>query len=604
MNTRDDHVGVARAQVLGVFFALGLLFLVGALWRTQVRSGARYVQSVERQSLRRVRAPASRGRILDRHGVCLAGNRPSYCICVRLEAFRVPGRWERTAKAVYEAAQEMEFFIGRPPAVTESAIMTHIRRQLPMPLVLAEDLDDRSLARFVENQWRFRGMEIVVMPARDYPQGLAAAHVLGYVGRTDLAPEERSEYDYLVPEFSGRAGLEAKLDRLLAGVAGREVVRVDASGFRHVVEEEARPIPGRDVVLTLDLRVQQLAEEALADGPGAIVVLDPRNGDVLAMASRPTFSPADFVPSIPTALWREMTAEEAGKPLINRAVDEIYAPGSLFKALVAVTALETGRGSPATTFDCPGYFALGASRFRCWNVNGHGTLAMRKAIEQSCNSYFCALGLQCGLAAIRDTAAGVGLGRPTGIELPHEEAGVLPDDAWKRARYREGWRDGDTCNVSIGQGFLAVTPLQMAVVAAALANGGRVYRPAIVRGIGARPGEAFRLRPPVLERDLGWSPRTMETVRGGMRDVIEAPAGTGARARIDGVEMAGKTGTAEFGVKGGGLKHAWMMLFAPVEDPRYAVVMVVDEGVSGGTSVAPRLGGLMRNLFALGEAQG
>jgi len=281
-------------------------------------------------------------------------------------------------------------------------------------------------------------------------------------------------------------------------------------------------------------------------------------------------------------------------PMVNRAIQGTYPPGSDFKTIVALAALEGGTANANTRFHCPGYFQLGAARFHCWQKDGHGVLALRKGIEQSCNAYFCQLGMQCGVDRIAQMARAVGLGKPTGIDLGSESSvevgGVLPDRAWKRRRLNEGWWPGDTCNLSIGQGALAVTPLQMALVTATLANGGSLYRPRMLLKTGQK-GEWVA--------KMGWSAESLRIVRGGMHDVIEAESGTGKRAKVEGVEMAGKTGTAEFGIKEERKKYTWMTVFAPFDAPRYAVAMVIEEGVSGGQTVAPRIGRLMTGIFKL-----
>jgi penicillin-binding protein 2 len=350
------------------------------------------------------------------------------------------------------------------------------------------------------------------------------------------------------------------------------------------------------VVLALDGRIQALAERALRDVPGAIVVLDPSNGDVLALASSPAFNPNQFVPFLSQETWNRRNTDPA-KPLLNRAVAEIYAPGSIFKPVTALAILTGGHIAPEQSFNCMGYFMIGTHPLKCWNPNGHGPVSLRRAIEQSCNVYFAAAGLQCGYAAIEDLARQAGLGRRTGIDLDREVSGLVPGPEWKRKVWHDDWRPGDTCNVAIGQGALSVTPLQMAVVAAALANGGAVYRPRLVLGLRDRSGRFATNYPPVLVRTLAVSPEAMGLVRRGMHDVVMAPTGTGARARIVGVDMAGKTGTAEFGQKEERRKHGWMLLFAPFDRPRYAVAMVVDEAVSGGFTVAPRLHDLMESIF-------
>jgi penicillin-binding protein 2 len=369
------------------------------------------------------------------------------------------------------------------------------------------------------------------------------------------------------------------------------------------VLQEIAPTAGKDLVLALDARIQGMAEEALKGERGAAVVIDPRSGEVLALASSPGFDPNLFVSGISQADWARLTASEDDVPLLNRAIASFYPPGSLFKPIVAIAGLENKLWDPDTVVNCPGYYEMGQFRIRCWNVNGHGPVALRKSIEQSCNTYFCTLGRAIGYEAIYHMAQAMGLGQRTGIELDDEFKGLLPDAAWKRSQFKDAWRDGDTANASIGQGFLGVTPLQMAVVCSTIANGGRLYRPRLVRGI-RPPGAELAEPAPELVRDLNWSARTIDIIRGGMRDVVNAPSGTGKNARLDDVVVAAKTGTAEVGRKGEGRKHVWMMAFAPFDNPRYAVAMVVEEGVSGGSTVGPRVGRLLDGIFSEAEANG
>jgi penicillin-binding protein 2 len=391
-------------------------------------------------------------------------------------------------------------------------------------------------------------------------------------------------------------GVERRFDGMLRGEAGGRLVRVDVSGFRHEDLAQRDPKSGSDLRLALDLRVQRLAEKALGGTPGALVVLDPRNGDVLAMVGEPGFDPNVFVPAISPAEWARIDGDER-KPLVNRAMAEHYAPGSIFKPVVALAALENGLAHPGTTFHCPGYFDLGRARFNCWTRGQHGDLNMQEAIKHSCNVYFYRLGLQCGQEYIYHMASAMGLGRQTGISLPNEVPGRVPNAAWMRETRGHGWRAGDTCNFSIGQGDVAVTPLQMAVMCATLANGGHVYQPRLVLGVREPGAERFRPIPPHVANEMNWSATSLQVVRGGMRDVIMSERGTGKLARVPGVEMAGKTGTAEYGKKEEGKKRGWMIAFAPFDAPRYAVALVVDDAISGGVTAAPRIKQLMSGLL-------
>ncbi len=604
MNTRNDHRDSVRISVLTLLMMAGLLFLAGALWITQISRGDHYAHNARRQSLRVVRVPADRGRIVDRNGIRLADNTPSFSLCVFVEEFRKPGRWSFTAEAVARQLRDVGAVIGRPVEVSAVDFTNHIRSRLPLPLVAWTNLDARVMARFAENQWRFRGMDIVATPSRTYPLLTRASHVLGYVGKSDLTAVAKKEFDYLLPDLEGRSGLEHRYDAELAGVAGRRILKVDASGFMSGVSQEMDPVPGRDLVLTLDARIQKMAEAALEGERGAAVVIDPRSGEVLAMASSPSFDPNVFVMGVSRELWKTLNADDGDLPLLNRSISAVYPPGSLFKPVVAIAGLENNVWDPDALVACPGYYELGSFRIRCWNASGHGTISLRKAIEQSCNCYFCTLGQKIGYEPIFHMAEAFGLGRRTGIELDGELGGLLPSAAWKKAQVSEAWRDGDTCNASIGQGFLGVTPLQMAVLCATIANGGHLYRPRLVRGVRAPEAPALGALLPELVRELNWSARTLAVVRGGMHDVVNAPGGTGKNARLEHVVVAAKTGTAEVGRKGEGHKHVWMMAFAPFDAPRIAVAMVVEEGVSGGSTVGPKVGRLLDGIFSEAEAHG
>ena len=566
-----------------------LAFLGIKLWRMQIVHASTYASDFERQSVRRVRLPATRGLIYDRHGVCLAGNRPSYCIAIYVEELRRPGRLSNTVDRVEEVVDQVADVIGRERGVSRRDIRLHIQRRGPMPFLAWRGIDHDVIARWAESPEPLPGVDVYVEPVRTYPNGPEASHVLGYVRRADTPTGKKSAYHYYLPEIEGKRGLEKVFNDRLAGQAGGRLLRVDASGFRYEVIDELLPQPGGNLRLTLDLRIQAAAEAVLAGQRGSVVVLDPRNGEVLAMASMPTYDSNTFSAGASREEWDRLSALDG--VFVNRSVSGAYAPGSVFKPIVAIASLENRRARADTRFNCPGFFQLGDVRFGCWSDRGHGEIAMRKSIEQSCNAYFCQLGLQCGYERIYHIADALGLGRATGIELDRETGGLLPNDAWKRATHKDdAWRAGDTCNVSIGQGPLLVTPLQMAVVTAALANGGRVLRPNLVLGPGGSGGVVNR---------MNWSAETLETVRGGMRDVVQLESGTGKRARIPGVVMAGKTGTAEYGPRNARKHYAWMILFAPYTRPRYALALVVEDALSGGQTAAPMAARLMDNVFRI-----
>ncbi len=587
---------VARLWLVYGFMILGALVLAGKLWTLQVARGREYVGDLDRQSVRRVRIPAIRGLIFDRHGRSLAENRPSFSLALNLEELRPSRRGQTLYSRVNHALDDLSARLGRERQISTNDITQHIKRRLPIPLIAWRDLDEQSVARWAEWASDLRGVELIPEPVRVYPGSNTACHVLGYVGRSDPAPDDSEPFHYYLPGLVGRTGLERRYDDLLRGEAGGQLVRVDAAGFRHHLIGGRAPKPGRDLQLTLDLRIQQLAEQALGDVAGAAVVLDPRDGAILAMASNPGFDPNAFVPSIPGELWSALRSDPL-TPLMNRATQGAYAPGSIFKPVTALAALQAGDLTPAQTWNCSGVFQLGRRPIRCWDRAGHGTVNLQQAIKYSCNVYFFHAALACGHGPVAAAARRLGLGRRSGVDLDVESSGLVPDDAWKRAALKEGWRDGDTCNLAIGQGALSVTPLQMAVVAAALANGGRLVHPHVVRGTREHAATLFEPVPLPPPQDLQWNPAHLRVIRDGMRDVVMAPDGTGRKAQIPGVTVAGKTGTAEYGRKEEGRKRGWMIAFAPYEAPVYAIAMVVEEADSGGRTVAPRLQSLLGGLF-------
>lgn len=573
-----------RIRVLFLVIVSFFGFLAVILMREQVLHASKYRTSSEKQSMRRVRVSAQRGRILDRNGHCLADNRPSFCIALYIEELRQAGRWKRTVARVMSLLDEVEQVIGIEKQISEADVYSHIRKRLPLPLIAWRDVDQKVLARLSESGIVRPGLDIYFEPVRVYPAHKYTAHVVGYVGKADI---DEDQYHFYMPEMEGRRGVEKVYNGLLAGAAGGKLLRVDASGFKYDEQMEREAVQGRDLVLTIDLNIQKALSRALEGVRGAAVVMDPRNGNVLALVSSPSFNPNLFSPSITATDWKLLNRDE-NVPLLNRAVSGLYAPGSTFKPITAIAAMEAAAAGPGSAYDCPGYYQLGNVTFRCWKKTGHGVIGMRKAIEQSCNTYFCQIGMRAQVDSIYKTAEATGLGRITGIDLDGEQSGLLPNDAWKRKAMHDGWRSGDTCNMSIGQGALLVTPVQMAVVVSALANKGLIYRPRLV----ARMPEEGELL-----KKISWPPAVINVVRDGMHDVIEAETGTGKRAKVEGVEMAGKTGTAEYGSRENRKNNTWMTAFAPFDEPRYAMAVVVQDGESGGKTCAPIVHTVMKEIF-------
>lgn len=408
----------------------------------------------------------------------------------------------------------------------------------------------------------------------------------------------------------GQSGIESLLESALRGRAGGRNVVVDVAGREMEVIGEVEPVRGGTALLTVDVALQRAAAAALRDaGPekapaGAIVALDPRNGDILALVSHPAYDPNAFAGGIEPAAWKALR-DDPWKPLQNRAVSGQYPPGSTYKVLLAAAALEDGLAGHGERVFCPGHFTLGRRTYRCWKPGGHGWMDVHNALKQSCDVFFYTMGLRLGIDRQAWFARAFGLGRATGSPFPDEQPGLVPTRAWKEKRFGERWMDGETVSASIGQGFDLVTPLQLAVVFAAIANGGRVVEPRLVLS-----GDAPRLREPVPVR-----PEHLETVRRALEAVVMEPGGTGGRARVPGRRIAGKTGTAQVV----GLRHtedvddedvpirhrdhAWFAAFAPADAPEIVVVVLVEHGGGGGANAAPLAQKVLDAFFAEREVQ-
>lgn len=585
--------------VLGIFLFL-FAGLIIALWRVQVAQGPTHKRSLAAQSVRKVRIPGMRGRIYDRNGVCLADNRPSYGVALYLEEHRISGGWSKRLERVQSLIGELEDTLQLKSGITMEAIKNHMFYRRPLPLLVWKDISDVTLARFSEHVVGLPGVDIYVEPLRVYPLGKMACHVMGYVQRADLrdelTPEERKQYNFEIPEVAGKTGIESRLDGLLRGKAGSRLLRIDVFGYRFKDIGMQEPHSGQDVMLSLDSRIQTLAEETLGEAAGAVVVLDPRNGDVLALASTPRYDPNDFIKPLSTEKWNTLI-NDPDKPLFNKAIRGTYPPGSTFKPVVSLAALKSHRATGETSFTCPGYFQLGAVNFNCFRRHAHGLINLREAIKHSCNVFFFQLGLHIGYDHIYHTAAALGLGKKTGIALNGESMGILPNNYWKMQNMNDTWRPGDTCNLSIGQGPITVTPLQMALIASTIGNGGKVYRPRLLLGVKDPKTKTFHELPPSVVNTMNFDPDNLKLVRRALRDVVMAPDGTGRLAKVDGVDFAGKTGTAEFGLKNQDYSRGWMIAFAPYENPKYAIAILMEKAVSGGVTVAPLMKKMIEGIF-------
>lgn len=583
-----------RAALLAGAKLVMLGALTGRMYYLQVVEADKYAVLAEENRINlRLLAPL-RGRILDRFGVTLATNDQNYRVVV-----------------IPEQTDDLEATLatlGNVLPVTDADIARVLRdaeRKRPfVPVPVRENLIWDEVARVEINTPDLPGVAIEVEQSRLYPFGGLSAHVLGYVAavsESDLTGDPLLE----LPGFRiGKTGVERQYDEALRGSAGNSQVEVNAVGrvIRELTREEGEP--GHDVVLTLDMGLQHYAQQRLAGELSAsTAVIDVQNGEVLALASTPSFDPTGFDRGLSVAEWQALMNDEL-HPLTNKALAGQYAPGSTFKMMVALAALESGI-KPDHTVYCPGVMALGTSRFHCWKEGGHGTLDMLRGIQHSCDVYFYDIARRAGIDAIAAMARRFGLGAVTGIDLPGEKAGIIPDRNWKLGATGEAWQPGETLVAGIGQGFITTTPLQLALMTARIANGGRAIVPHLTRpAVFAYGAQADA--PPLPEvPSMGIPPEHIALVQEGMNLVSNDQRGTAYRSRIDvpGMELAGKTGTAQVRrisaaeraagvIKNEDLPwerrdHALFVAFAPVAAPRYACAVIVQHGGGGAKVAAP-----------------
>jgi len=596
--TKTSRAIVRVRLLLGlmVAFQAGLAIF---LWNLQVVRGHTFQENIRQQSMRRIRHPGQRGKIIDRNGIVIADNRPSMNLALFLEELRVPGPASKTLDRIEALLDDTATKIGIPRTLDREELARHYRTQRLLPLMAWTDLDEAAQARWAEQVGPQAGMDLYTQAVRTYPYRDLMAQTMGYVGRGGRAEDEEGRYDFQLPELEGKAGLELVFDDELRGEAGGELVRIDVAMYRHDVEAQKPAIPGMDVQLTIDARIQRLCERILGNETGSMVVIDPQNGEVLAMASSPRFDLNGMSPFIPTRTWNTLT-QDPNKPLVNRPVREHYPPGSIIKPFVCLAGIINGNIDPNIQIMCHGvyYPAPGASPMHCHNRLGHGPLNMQEAIERSCNVYMWRMVEEIGYKPFYDLLRDVGLGSKTGIEVDYETSGILPTDEWKQQRYNDRLRRGDIANLSIGQGFLNVTPLQMAEITSVLANGGTLHPPTLLKGFRESELDEFGLSEPrKSSKDLGWPSDAVKVIREGMRDVVMGQFGTARKAQVDGLVYAGKTGTAQFGRPGNRKYRSWMIAFAPYDNPEYAAVVLIDDGEGSGVDAAPRMKLLMQALF-------
>jgi penicillin-binding protein 2 len=559
---------VVRAVMTALFAAI-ILRLV----QLQVLEGARNRRLANENRIRVIRRHAPRGNIRDRDGHILAGSRPSFSVAV------VPGELQAG-----DGSDPMGLLarLLRIPLAEVQARLAAGRSRPYEPVGIWRDAAADAVARLEENAVYLSGVNVLPEAVRHYPCGRLAAHVLGYV--REIGPEELARpdnADYRPGDLIGKEGVEKTAESALRGVDGGDQVEVDARGRRVRTLGVAVPRAGRDVWLTLDLELQRAAEAALGDRKGAVVAMEPNTGEVLALASHPSYDPDLFADRLTAREWRRISGP--GHPQYNRATASRVPPASLFKVITAAAALEARECDSSSRFYCPGTLSLGKWQLHCWKQDGHGSLSFLEGFAQSCNVMFAILGRRVGPEKLAEMARRFGLGEKTGLDLTQEDAGLVPTPEWKRLRGRGQWYAGDTCQMAIGQGDCLVTPVQVAREFAVVANGGYLVQPHIIRKIEGEPARSY------AKQEVGLRPDTIRLLQAGAEAVV-AEGGTAHMIASSRYRIAGKTGTAE---NPGGATHAWFAGYAPAEDPAVVVVVLVEHGGKGAAAAAP----IARQIF-------
>ncbi len=580
----------ARVRFVGWTVAAFYAALVARLFTMQILEGARYRDLARLNSVRIVPERAPRGLILDRHLRVLVNNAPA--ISVGVTPAELP-RDPVQARAVIDAVAAL---LGLPAAQAEAKVARQAVRPYA-PARLAADVDRGLVARIEERQGALPGLTVWQDSKRSYPLE-EAAHVLGYVGEISGGELARlKDRGYHLGDWIGQTGLESQYDTVLRGSDGGEEVRIDAAGRELGVLGEIAPKPGGNLVLTLDAGLQAVAEDAMGEEAGAVVAIDPRDGSVLALVSKPDYPSADFSGRVDPAAWRALMTDSR-HPMEDRAVQGLYPPGSVFKIVTALAALQEGAITPETHFTCNGIFWIATWPYRCWKEVGHGSIALEQAIVESCDIFFYQVGLKLKVDALARWTRAFGFGSKTGIDLPGEQAGVVPDPAWKQAKEGLPWFPGNTVMMAIGQGYLQATLLQLARATAAVANGGYLVRPHLLDRVTDAEGDTLAVYPRSRPLDLGLDPDAVALVRRGMEGAVDSPRGTASRARVEGLSVAGKTGTAQ---NSQGEDHAVFVCFAPAESPQVAIAVIVEHGGEGGLSAAPIARRMLEYLYRGGR---
>lgn len=577
-----------KRRIIPLAFGAVIIFslLILRLWYLQILYVDDYRALSENNRLRFLPVAASRGALMDRNGTVMVRNRPAFNLSL------IP----QEIQDVEAMLDRLSSLLGLDRAEMGERWQKAKGRARYYPVVVATNISREQVEIVEENRLRLTGVEVTMKPVREYNFKQSAAHLMGYIGEISEKELDSEGYqDYNPGDYIGKNGIEKAWEHELHGEDGGRQLEVDSRGRVLRVLSESRPTVGNSLVLTIDQRLQQAAERAFGSQAGAAVVMDVNTGEVLAFVSNPSFDPALFAGKIPADIWDKYLKDKR-KPLQNKALSGQYPPGSTFKMVTALAGLEAGIVNESSSVYCDGTYEMGSGKFRCWSRSGHGTVNLRRSLKESCDVYYYHLGERLGIDRLAEMCRRFKLGDVMGIGLPGEKKGLIPTSEWKLKRFGKRWVPGDTPPAAIGQGYVLMTPIQMASMVATVANEGTVYRPHLVKKVVDADGKVLKEFAPEVIGQVGASAANFKRVKQGLYAVVNDAGGTGAAARLDDVKVAGKTGTSQVVKLGEDRKkrmayeyqdHALFTAFAPYDKPEVAVAVVVEHGGGGGATAAP-----------------
>jgi penicillin-binding protein 2 len=595
--------GARTASIVCLILSMVLII---RLFQLCIIEGQNYKKLAESNHQRIIPLEPLRGIIFDRNGITLVKNMPYFLAVLNIGGER-NSSGDINSKEIDEIARLLNI---SPDEIKErlknrSSTVTFATKEFE-PVVIKEGLTFEEVARIEARHTDFPNLSVTTTAIRRYLYGSVGAHLIGYIGRINEKQWESLRHEGVPPDaFIGQWGIEKIYDKELRGIFGKRIIEVDAFGNELKVLRDVPPVKGKDIRLTIDIELQKALEEAYGEKAGAFVAIKPDTGEILALGSLPSFDPNRFSRGAPPGYWRQLV-EDSRAPLLNRAFQSQYPPGSVFKIVTAIAGLEEGIIKPSTTFHCSGGIPFGNRFFRCWKKEGHGQVDLKRALVESCDVYFYEVGKRVGIDKIAKYAMALGLGKTSGINLVSEKKGVVPSSEWKLRATGQPWFAGETLSASIGQGYVSATPIQLARLIAIIANDGSMpdlkiilpEGPQISNGVSSEIDRQKFIggnNPSYFKMGVGISRETLEFIKEALIGVVNEPGGTGGAARLPGIVVAGKTGTAQViskAIETHKLSeklrdHAWFVAFAPAREPQIAMAVFVEHGGHGGSVAAP-----------------